>query len=245
MNVPKIEGKRLLLLSFLLVLALFVAACGQDEPEVVVAPGGEDTAAVEQEAVVVEEEATVVEEEVAVDEVDAVATTVETETIVDTDVITEIEVLTQTDVAEVEVVTEVMTDTDVTVDTTSDTETETEIVTEDVDTGQALAIVIITDAAGGQFLGDPVEQRPIFAGDQFVVDERFEPITANEDVVFGNGLDTNLYGEVNEGGVNYLTYNNRVLYRFVGAEGEDWRTPATDLGLSPLTPTGDFGEFAE
>lgn len=235
MNVPKLEGKRLILLSLLLVLALFVAACGQDEPEVVVAPAGE-------EAAVVEEEAAVVEEEVDTDEVDAVATTVVTDTIVDTDVITEIEVLTQTDVAEVEVVTEVMTDTDVTVDTASDTETETETITEDVDTGQSLAIVLITDATGNEFLGDPLEQRPVFASDELIVDERFEPIRAGEDVVFGEGLDTNLYGEINQGGVNYLTYNNRILYRFIGEDNEDWNIAAGELGLSPLSREGEFVE---
>lgn len=237
MNVRRFEGKRLILLSLLLVLALFVAACGQDEPEVVVAPAAE----------VVEPEAEVVEEEAAVDEVDAVATTVVTDTIVDTDVITQIEVITQTDVAEVEVVTEVVTDTDVTVDTASDVETDVTTITESVTTGQDFAVILLSDAAGNQFLGDPLGQQPIFAseGEELIADPRFEPIQAGEGAVYGEGVDQTLFGEIEGNGIRQLTYNNRPLYRFVGEEGEDWRTPATELGLSPVTDEGEFGEFAE
>lgn len=240
MNVPKLEGKRLILLSLLLVLALFVAACGQDEPEVVVAPAGEEAAVVEQEAAVVEEEA-------AVDEVDAVATTVITDTIVDTNVITQIEVITQTDVAEVEVVTEVITDTDVTVNTASDTESDVTTITESVTTGQNFTIIVLSDAAGNQFLGDALGQHPVFAseGTAAITDPRFEPIQAGEGAVYGEGVNQALFGEVDQNGIRQLTYNNRPLYRFTGEASEDWRTSATELGLSPLTATGEPGEFAE
>jgi hypothetical protein len=245
MKVQKFAGKRLSLLSLLLVLALFVAACGQNEPEVVVAP--------ETDAGVVESEAEVVEPEIVgeaeivepvVDEVDAVSVTTDTQTLVDTDVVTEIEVITDTTVAEVEVVTEVFTDTDVTVDRTTDTESEVTIETEDVDTSP-FAIVIITDAAGNQFLGDPLAQRPIFASQQFLADERFEAIQSSDETILDAGLDQNLMSEVEEGGVRYLTYNNNILYRYVGNENEDWGLYAEQLGLSPLTSTGEFGEFAE
>lgn len=227
-----------LLLSLLLVLALFVAACGQDEPATVTEPADADQAAVVEATVVVTE---------ADDEVDAVSTTVVTDTIVDTDVITEIEVLTQTDVAEVEIVTEVMTDTDVTVDTASSTESEVITESEDVDTGQAFAVIVIADGAGAQFLGDPLEQRPVFASENeaLVVDERFEPLAIGEETIFGEGVDQNLFGEIDRDGMRQLTYNNHPLYRFTGEEGEDWRSYTGQLGLSPLTAEGEFGEFSE
>jgi hypothetical protein len=235
--------KHLLLLPLLLVLALAMVACGQDEPEAVV-PADTGAVVVDETAV---DEAAVVEQEVVVDEVDAVATTVVTETIVDTDVITEIEVLTQTDTATVRIVTEVMTDTDVMVETDTTTESDVTVRTEDVDTGQAFAIIVIADAAGNQFLGDPLSQRPVFASESeaLTVDPRFEAITAGEATLLGEGLDQNRIGEIDRDGVRQLTYNNRPLYRFTGEENEDWRTPAGELGLWPLTAEGDFGDFTD
>ena len=230
-----------LLLSLLLVLALFVAACGQDEPEPVAAPVGADTADV------VEATAVATEGAITTDEADVVATTVMTDTIVDTNVITEIEVLTQTDVANIRVVTEVMTNTDVTVDTASNTESAIITETEDLNTGQALVIVLIADTAGNQFLGDPLSQRPIFASENegLVVDEHFEPLIVGEQTVFDEDLDRNLVGEIDRNGIRQLTYNNHPLYRFVGGDEEDWRSYADQQQLVPLTATGDIGDFAQ
>lgn len=238
MNEIKFKRKHLFLLSLLLVLALFVAACGQDEPATVTEPVGANEAAVIEVTVVAT---------AAADEVDAVSTTVMTDTLVDTDVITEIEVLTQTDIANIRVVTEVMTDTNVTIDTASNTDSAVTTETANVNTGQASAVILIADGAGNAFLGDPLAQQPIFgsANEGLVVDERFEPIAVGEETIFGEGLDRNLFGEIDRDGMRQLTYNNHPLYRFTGEEGEDWRSSTNQLGLSPLTAAGEIGEFSE
>jgi len=236
----------------MLVLALFISAC-DNEPEGVVV---EEPVVVEGEGEVVEGEAEVVEGEAEGEgEVEVVEgeTEVETEVmtdtqvITDTDVITETLVTTETDEIEVETETTVITETEVSVDTETDVETEVITDTEDIDESEAFAIVLIADSAGGQFLGDPVENRPVFTSEseELIDDERFEPIEFSEELVFGEGLDSALFDEIDQDGVRVLTFNGRPLYRFVGDEGEDWRTPAGELGLSPLTAEGELGEFAD
>jgi hypothetical protein len=249
----KTNRKHMLYVPLMLLLALVVAACGSNEPQAV-EPAGAD--------VVVQEEAAVLESEVEAsaelesevealeatdDEADAVSTTVVTETLVDTDVVTEVEVLTQTDVVEVQVVTEVMTDTDVIVDTASDTESNVTVTTQDVDANETFAMILIADSAGNQFLGDPLEQRPVFASQSqdLVVDDRFEPVIANENTLLGEGLDQNWVSEVDRNGMRQITYNNYPLYRYVGEDATGWRAAAAEAGLYPLTSAGEPGEFSE
>jgi hypothetical protein len=239
----------MLLLPSLFVFALLVTACGSDEPEGVVVPG-EDNEVVAGEVATGGGEAGAATEGVVVqttDQVDAVATTVVTETLVDTDVVTQVEVFTQTDTATVKVITEVMTDTDVVVDTASDTESTVMTSTQDVDSNQAFAVILITDAAGNQFLGDPLDQRPVFASQSGtpIADARFTPIEAGTETLLGAGLDQNRLGQLDQGGVRQLTYNDYPLYRFTGAQGEDWQSAAGELGLSPVTAEGEFGTFSE
>lgn len=239
-------------------LVFFTAACGNDQPEVVdesavVVDGDADVAAdadvaVDADAeVTVEADAEVADDSaVAVDEVDAVSTSVMTDTIIDTDVITEVEVITQVEAAEIEVETTVMTDTDVTIDRASDTESDVTVETEDVDTASSTAIIVMTDSAGGTFLGDPVEQIPFFVSEQegLVVDENFEPVQISEDIIYDEGLDQTMFGEIDQDGMTQLTYNDMPLYRYVGPEGSDWQTTAGDLGLRQITPEGEMGDMA-
>jgi hypothetical protein len=242
-KLKSVRGKNLILLSLMLTLALLIGACGDNEPEVV-----EEPVVVEEEPVVVEEEATPEAEVVVEEEAEVVATAVVT----DTGMITETEVTTETDVIEVITETMVITDTSI-VDT--ETEVESEVITETAELtetaesaqGAALAIVIITDTTGVEFLGDETSQQPLFASDQegMVEDERFEPVMVSEDTNLDPGLDANLFGETELDGNRILTVNDRPVYRFVGEEGEDWRTAAAEVGLSPLTAQGELGEAGE
>lgn len=231
-------------------LALFVSACGDNQSaavdEPVVVDSGADLAVATEESVVAEE-AVVTEETVDVDSVDAVSTTVMTDTVVDTDVITQVQVMTETTAADIIVEQQVMTDTDVTIDRTSDTESDLTVETEDVDSASTTAIVLLTDSAGGSFLGDPVEQRPLFVSqdDTFIVSEEFEPILASDDAIYGEGIDQGFFDQIDRDGMAQLTYNGHPLYRYTGPQEGDWRTLATDQGLSGVTSEGDMGEFAE
>lgn len=262
MNLRDRSQKYLGIVALALMLIFSVSACDNDEPEVVEAPAAVDSeadvatdadadVAVDAEAdvtVEAEEEAVVAaDSEIDTDDVDAVSTSVMTDTIVDTDVITEVEVITQVEAAEIQVDTTVMTDTDVTVDRASDTESDVTVETEDVDTSATTAIIVMTDSAGGTFLGDPVEQRPFFVSEQgdMVVHEEFEPVEVNEDIIYDEGLDQNMFGEMDQDGITILTYNDTPLYRYVGPDGGDWQTPASELGLRQITPEGEMGDMSE
>ncbi len=253
MKLPNWFGQRLGMLMVAFALVFFVSACDDNEAN-----------EVDEAAVVVDGEADVVEDaevdvdaeadaeiatdaEVDTDDVDAVETTVMTDTIIDTDVITEVEVITQVEAAEIEVETTVMTDTDVTIDRASDTESEVTVETEDVDTSSSTAIVVMTDSAGGTFLGDPVEQRPYFVSeqDEMIVDENFEAIEFDEEIIYDEGIDQNMFGEFDNDGIRQLTYGDRTLYRYTGPEDGDWRAAAEELGLRQLTPEGEIGDMAE
>lgn len=264
MKLRNMSQKYLGVVALALMLIFSVSACNNDEPEVVEAPvavdGEADVAAdadadadvavdAEADVTVEAEEETVVaaDSEIDTDDVDAVSTSVMTDTIIDTDVITEVEVITQVEAAEIQVDTTVMTDTDVTVDRASDTESDVTVETEDVDTSATTAIIVMTDSAGGTFLGDPVEQRPFFVSEQgeMVVHEDFEPIEVNDDIIYDEGLDQNMFGEIDQDGRIILTYNDTPLYRYVGPDGGDWRTAANDLGLRQITPEGEMGDMSE
>ncbi len=232
-------------------IALFVSACGNDQPAVVdesvVVESEADlavatTEAVEDTAVVEESEATV-----DVETADAVSTSVMTDTVIDTDVITQVEVITETEVAEIIVEQQVMTDTDVTVNRDTDVESDVTVETEDVESASTSAIVLLNDAAGASFLGDPVQERPLFAGDQagLIVDENFEPVEVSDEAIYGDGVDQGLFSETLQGDMRQLTYNGYPLYRYVGPDDGDWRTMASEQGLFQITPEGEMGEFAE
>lgn len=256
------RSTRLALFSLMLVFALVLGACGNEGADT----GGDQTVGeeiVDGDAEIIEDDAAAdetdadaavdaeaeadVDADVDTDEADVVATEVVTETLTDTDVMTETIVTTETETAEVLVETTVMTDTDVTVDTETDTETDTQVETEDVSESDALAIIVLADTSGNQFLGDPLEQRPFFASDQesMLMDERFAPIEVNDEALYDENLDSNLFGETEQDGMRQLTYNGYVLYRFTGGEDEDWMTAAQEAGLLPLTPEGEFGEISE
>jgi hypothetical protein len=249
-------GKKLGLLSVALSLVLFVSACDNNQPATVDDPavvgGDTDVVVATEEAVDVVATTEPVGEEagdaaIDVDEADAVSTTVMTDTVVDTDVITEIEVMTETTAADIIVEQQVITDTDVTIDRDSETETDVTVETEDVDSASTSAIVLLTDAAGTAFLGDPVEQRPLFASQDntMITDPNFEAIQVDDEALYGEGVDQGLLGELDQDGMRLLTYNGHPLYRYTGPEDGDWRTAASDAGLSPLTATGEMGEMSE
>ncbi|MEZ4617589.1 MAG: hypothetical protein R2867_19040 [Caldilineaceae bacterium] len=235
------------MLTFMLIFALYVSACGNDEPEVVDVPAaGEGVAQTDADVTATDDGVDIVDTEAQSGESEVVATSVNTETISNTDVITQIQVLTETQSADIITETTVTTNTDVTVQTDTDTETSTDVQRESIDDSGTAGIVILTDSAGNDVLGDPLSGQPIFAGDQgFLVNDNFVPITADEEIVMGEGFDPNLFGEQDESGVRQLTFNNYYLYRYVGPTDEDWRPYAEEFGLTPLTPQGDAGEFSD
>lgn len=241
------------LFSLMLTLALFVSACGNDEADTVDEPvAGEEVIADDAEvAADAEAEADADAEaeidEAEIDEADVVATAVVTETLTDTDVMTETIVTTETESAEVVAETIVMTDTDVTIDTDTETVTDTEVETTDVSTEGTMAVMVLTDADGNEFLGDPVEQVPFFASEQegAIDDDRFAPVEFGEEVLYDENLDTAMFGEMDQDGMRQLTYNGYALYHFTGEEGGDWMTAAQEAGLSPLTPDGEFWSISE
>lgn len=249
--------------SLMLVLLLALSACGNDQPEVVDEPVvSEDVVDTEADvdaevAVDAEADAEVDAEadaeaganaEATAEELEAVETAVmtETETLVDTDVITEVAVMTETESAEIIVETTVMTDTEVSIDTETMTDTDVTVERDDAGSSGGMGIVIITDSAGNNVLGDPLNEQPYFAGEQgFAQDDNFEAVHADDEIIMGEGFDQELVGEQEENGVRQLTYNNYYLYRYVGPGDGDWRQLAQDFGVSPLTPEGEYGEYSD
>lgn len=236
-----LRRKHSILLSMIVVLVMVLSACGTDttqQPAVITedAVVGGDTTAVEQETPVAVE--TEVDTEATVETETDVETTVEVETdvIVDTEVITETEVFTQTDVTQVITETEVITDVQVLTDT--ETVQDSAVMTDvaQVDTTQAVVLILFTDADGNRFLADE-EGQPIFAyiGTETAApaNQNFEPLQATQNVVVGEGLDQAMFGQVQSNGVNQMTYNDLPLYRFVG-DGDPMQMAAQNQ-FAPLT----------
>lgn len=238
---------RLGLAMVALSLVLFASACGDNQP-----------AAVDEPIVVDEGASLTVTEEAAVDAdattglnetdgVEAVSTTVMTDTVFDTDVITQVEVTTETTAAEIVVEQQVMTDTDVTINRDTASDTDVRVETENIASASSDAVILLTDAAGTAYLGDPIEGRPLFVSNQDtpIVDENFTPVQMSDEMIYGEGVDQGMFGELEQNGMRQATYNGHPLYRYTGAADSDWRTAANELGLFPVTATGDMGEFAE
>ena len=245
------------ILSLVVIIALFVSACGNDEPEtvdtlpasesVVVDEGNNvDTEVITDTEAGTTDDVTIVDTEDQSAEADVVATSVTSETITDTDVITQIQVLTETQSADIITETTVMTNIDVTINTDTETDTSTDVERASIGDADAAGIVIIADSAGNEVLGDALSGTPLFAGQEgFLVNDNFEPLTTDEQIVMGEGFDQNLFGEQEQDGVRQLTFNNYYIYRYVGPVDADWRTQADEFGLSPLTPQGEPGQFTD
>jgi hypothetical protein len=232
----------MILISMLVALMMVLSACGDDgatqEPAVIT----DDSVVTEEEAVVAETPVTadtevMTDTEAAETETDVETTTeVETDVIVDTEVITETEVFTQTDVTEVITETEVMTDVNVITDT--ETVQDTAVITDsaEVDTSEAIVLILFTDAEGSRYLADE-EGQPIFAytGAEGTApaSQDFEPLQASENVVVGEGLDQAMFSQVDSNGVSQMTYNDLPLYRFVGTG--DAMQLAAENEFAPLT----------
>lgn len=243
-------GKQLGLLLVALSLLLLVSACDNDQPAVV--GGDTDVVVATEEAVdgAVTPEATTEtagDETIDISEADAVSTSVMTDTVVDTDVITQVQVMTETTSADIVVEQQVFTDTNVSVDRSSETETAVTVESENVDSASTLAIIMLADSAGNTFLGDPVEQRPLFiaSDNTMVTDQNFEPIQVDSEAIYGEGVDQGMLGELDANGMRQLTYNGHPLYRYTGPADGDWLTAANDAGLAPVTTTGEMGDIGQ
>lgn len=239
---------RSLIFASLLVFTFGISACGNDQPQSADTLATATPIAVDQGAAVAvntPEEAAITNTETLNDGAEVVATSVATETLTDTGVITQVEVTTETLSAEIITETTVTTDTEVGVITDTEINTSTEIERGDVNSANAVGVIVLTDSAGNQVLGDPLNGQPIFAGEQgFLNDSNFAVIPADDQLTSGQGFDQSLLGEQDQNGVRQLTYNNYYLYRYVGPQNGDWRSAANDSGLSPLTQQGEPSDYS-
>lgn len=108
-------------------------------------------------------------------------------------------------------------------------------------------MTLIADADGNNLLGNPLEERTYFTtqSGEYLEDERFVPVEYREDTIFGEGLDQNLYGEVDANGVRQATYNNRPLHRFDGAADEDYNMLARERGFYSIDDRGELFDFGD
>lgn len=227
----KLHLKPTILLSALLVFVLVLSACGGGTTQ-------EPTVVTEADVIQADETTTVTEEAPVAVETPAVETpAVETPEVEDTEVVTETEAVTDTGA------TGTVTETETTQPGATGTVTGTQDVqgtgvqtpTVGMDATEPISLTLATDAAGNRFLADQ-DGQPIFAYTgteaEFVANENFEPIHA-ENVTMGEGLDETMFGQVEQDGVNQLTYNDMPLFRFVGTG--DAMTLAAEGQFLPLS----------